>query len=114
LRSALNTASGSGANPLSLSQIGITTDPSTGKLNVDDAKLDNALRNHPQEVSSLFTSATGVGKLISGVADRFTRSDGLLSVTTQSLNTRIDQMQAQYNATADRIDQRMETYRQQF
>jgi flagellar hook-associated protein 2 len=114
LRSALNTASSGGTNPLSLFQIGITTDPSTGKLSVDDAKLDDALSNDLQGVTSLFTSATGVGKLISDATDRFTRSDGLFSITTESLNTTISQIQNQYQATADRIDQRMDTYRQQF
>lgn len=114
LRSALNTASGGGTNPLSLSQIGITTDPTTGKFSVDDTKLGDALSNDLQGVTSLFTSATGAGKLMSDATDQFTRSDGLFSITTESLNTTISQMQEQYQATADRIDQRMDTLRQQF
>lgn len=114
LRSALNTASSGGTNPLSLSQIGITTDPITGKLSVDETKLGDALSNDLQGVTSLFTSATGAGKLMSDATDQFTRSDGLFSITTEGLNTTISQMQEQYQTTADRIDQRMDTLRQQF
>lgn len=114
LRSALNAASSGGTNPLSLSQIGITTDPNTGKLSVDDTKLSDALSNDPQAVALLFTGATGAGKLMSEAADRFTDSDGLFSIATEGLNTTISQLQEQYQAAADRIDQRMDDLRQRF
>ncbi|MER1966545.1 flagellar filament capping protein FliD [Castellaniella sp. GW247-6E4] len=99
---------------LSLSRIGITTDPKSGELKVDDAKLAKALSSNLEGVTSLFTGTNGAGTRVANAAEAFTRSDGLFSATTDSLNETAKQMQRQYDATADRIDQRMETYRQQF
>lgn len=113
LRSPLNSALG-GPGALSLSRIGITTDPSTGKLNIDDTKLGEALSADLRGVTALFSGDTGVGKLMADSATRFTSAGGLFSTTTDSLNRTISSIDDQYDVTADRIDQRMETYRQQF
>lgn len=114
MRGAINGATGSGSTLRSLSEIGITTDPKTGTLSVDNTKLSAALSDHVQDVTAMFTGATGVGKLMSEAADRFTRSDGLFSIAKDGLDRTLATITKQYNATADRIDQRMETYRQQF
>lgn len=114
LRGAINGATGSGTTLRSLSEIGITTDPKTGELTVDNTKLSAALSNNPQDVTSIFTGTTGVGRLMSEATDRFTRSDGLFSIAKDGLDRTLKTITKQYNATADRIDQRMETYRQQF
>ncbi len=113
MRGALNGALG-GIDGLSLSRIGITTDPKSGELKVDDTKLAKALSSNLAGVTALFAGTDGAGTRVASAADAFTRSGGLFSATTDSLNRTIDQMQKQYDATADRIDQRMETYRQQF
>uniref|UniRef100_UPI003340685A flagellar filament capping protein FliD n=1 Tax=Castellaniella defragrans TaxID=75697 RepID=UPI003340685A len=113
MRAALNGALG-GADGLTLSRIGITTDPKSGELIVDDGKLSQAISENLAGVTALFTGTAGAGTRVADAADLFTRSGGLFSTTTDSLNKSIDQMQKQYNATAARIDQRMETYRKQF
>lgn len=102
---------GQGTN---LGQIGITTDPKTGQLQIDDAKLSQALASNNSGVKSLFTSGTGIGTAVSIAADSFVKSDGTLSAATDSLNKTIADIQKQYDATSDRISQRMDTYRQQF
>ncbi|MBV6273195.1 flagellar filament capping protein FliD [Alcaligenaceae bacterium CGII-47] len=114
MRNAVNNAAGSGTTLRSLSQIGVTTDPKTGKLSVDNAKLNTALTNHPDDVASIFTGTSGAGKLMSETAERYTRSGGQFSIARDGLGRTLDSITKQYNATADRIDQRMETYRQQF
>ncbi|MFC4297890.1 flagellar filament capping protein FliD [Castellaniella hirudinis] len=102
------------ANGTTLSKIGITTDPKTGKLNIDDTKLTKALAEDSENVKSLFTGVTGVGTRVDQTAETFTRSGGLFSNTTEGLNKTIADIKKQYDATSDRIDQRMETYRAQF
>ncbi len=101
-------------NGATLSKIGITTDPKTGKLNIDDAKLTKALSENLDEVKSLFTGASGVGTRVDQTAETLTRAGGLLSTTTDGLTKTIADIKKQYDATSDRIDQRMETYRAQF
>lgn len=102
------------AHGTSLGQIGITTDPQTGKLQVDGSKLDKALANNLEGVSALFTSGTGLASRVSSTADTFTKTGGTLSTTTDGLSRTITDIQNQYQETKDRIDQRMETYRAQF
>lgn len=114
LRGAFNNTVGTGTTLRTLAEIGITTDPKTGVLSVDSKKLSTALTDHPQDVTSMFTGATGVGKLMNEAAENFIRSDGPFKTTKESLDRTLDTITKQYNATADRIDQRMETYRQQF
>lgn len=97
-----------------LSQIGITTDPTTGQLKVDDKLLDKALADNPDGIKNLFTSKTGLAANVGNAAEAFTRSGGIISTRTDGLNRTIKNIQSQYEAAAQRIDQRMETYRKQF
>ncbi|WP_417251110.1 flagellar filament capping protein FliD [Castellaniella sp.] len=97
-----------------LSQIGITTDPKTGELQIDDTKLSAALADNTSGVTSLFTSDTGIGKRVSDTADTFTKTGGMLSSAQDGLTKTVADIQEQYEATADRIEQRMSTYRTQF
>lgn len=113
MRSALNSTVGTGTLR-TLSEIGVTTDPKTGKLSVDNAKLSTALTNNPEDVAGLFTGASGVGKLVDAAAESLTRGGGLFSNANDGLDRTLAAITKQYNATADRIDQRMETYRKQF
>lgn len=98
----------------SLSQLGITTNITTGRLDIDDAKLNEALKDNMGEVKNLLAGTEGLGNRMIAVADRFSRSDGLISNTTEGINKNITDLQRQYEVTADRIDAKMATYRQQF
>lgn len=101
-------------NGTSLSKIGITTDPKTGELKIDDKKLTTALSENLDGVKSLFTSGTGIGTRVDAAATAFTKTGGIFSTTTDGLSKTIADLTKQYNAASDRIDQRMETYRAQF
>ncbi|CDM24796.1 Flagellar hook-associated protein FliD [Castellaniella defragrans 65Phen] len=101
-------------NGTSLSKIGITTNPTTGQLSIDDTKLTQALSDNLDGVKSLFTSGTGIGSRVDAAATAFTKTDGIFSTTTTGLSKTIEDIKKQYDATSDRIDQRMETYRAQF
>jgi len=97
-----------------LASIGITTDPTTGQLKVDQTKLDKALSGNMNGVKSLLTGSTGIGTRVGATADTFTRSGGIFSTTTDGLNKTIADIKKQYDATSSLIDQRMATYRTQF
>ncbi|MFT0531461.1 flagellar filament capping protein FliD [Castellaniella hirudinis] len=112
MRDAISSAfSASGTN---LGEIGITTDPKTGKLEIDNTKLDKALADDTEGVKSLFTSDTGIGKRVSDTADTFIKSDGMLTTTKTGMEKTVADIKKQYEATAERINQRMDTYRNQF
>lgn len=97
-----------------LASIGVTTDPSTGQLQIDQTKLDKALSDNMNGVKSLFAGSTGAGAQVSAVADAFTRTGGIFSTTADGLNKTIADIKKQYDATSNLIDQRMATYRTQF
>lgn len=97
-----------------LSQMGITTDPKTGHLLIDDAKLDKALADNTEGVKSIFTSETGIAARVGVVADNFIRADGTLTLAKEGMSKTVTDIEKQFKATSERIDQRMETYRNQF
>jgi flagellar hook-associated protein 2 len=113
VRDALNVANTSGA-VRTLSQMGITTNPSDGVLKVDADKLAKALKDNMGDVQALFAGENGISKKMAGVADTFVKSDGLISSATDSMKTSLKDLEKQYAAASDRIDQKMENYRQQF
>src|SRR5690606_26751558 len=79
-----------------------------------DASLSKALSENPDAIKSLFTDASGVGTRVDQTADSLVKFGGTFSTTMDGLNKTITDIKTQYDATSDRIDQRMETYRAQF
>lgn len=98
----------------SLSQLGITTNVNTGLLDIDDAKLTEALQDNMAGVQNLLAGTDGLGSRMTAVADRFNSSDGLISNSTEGVNKSIADLKRQYEVTSERIDARMENYRRQF
>ena len=114
LSSILNTTSSGGAFSM-LSEIGIRTDPKTGLLQIDDARLRKALTEKPQDVQALFRGDTGVAQKAMEVASVFTDSrDGLLVSASNGASARLKDLEKQYTSTEERIDAQMEIYRRQF
>lgn len=98
----------------SLAQLGITTNVTTGHLDIDDAKLTEALKDNMGDVRNLLAGTDGLGSRMITVADRFNSSGGLIGNTTEGINKSITDLQRQYDVTAERIDAKMEAYRRQF
>jgi len=112
-RDVLNVSLGSGS-VRSLAQLGISTDPSTGALSVDNDKLAAAIKDHLGDVQQLFAGEQGISSRMGEMAKGFLGSDGLISNAKAGADRNIDDLQKQYEKTAERIDAKMETYRQQF
>ncbi|MFW7342500.1 flagellar filament capping protein FliD [Pollutimonas sp. H1-120] len=113
IRSALNVAGSPGAIR-NLSQMGITTNPSDGILKVDDTKLAAALKDNMVDVQKLFAGENGVSAKMAAAADAFVKSGGSIPSATDSMNNTLKDLEKQYEAMSNRIDAKMETYRQQF
>ena len=113
VRAALNVATSSGVIR-SLSQLGIKTQITDGTLTIDSAKIATALDNNMADVQNLFSGDHGVAAQLNIVTESFLRSDGLFSTATEGINRTITDLQSQYDAALERIDAKMETYRQQF
>ncbi|MFA5664743.1 MAG: flagellar filament capping protein FliD [Burkholderiaceae bacterium] len=112
MRRALDSAPG--ATELSLGALGITTDPSSGDLLVDQKKLSQAVSQNKAAIQDLFTASGGIAARLDGAIRAFVDDGGLISNSATSLDRQIVTIQAQYQQASARIDQRMETYRQQF
>ncbi|MDX1754702.1 MAG: flagellar filament capping protein FliD [Marinobacter sp.] len=94
-----------------LADVGITTDPTSGKLEFDSATFKDKLQEVPDEVAALFAEQDGVA----GVADQavdlvagFLESDGIISTRTDGLNETLDRIQDDREA----LDLRMESLRE--
>ncbi len=92
----------------SLADIGIET-ARDGTISLDSDTLADALSRDTNAVNELFSNATsGIGVAIGNMVDTYTSSsDGLLTIRTNSLNSRVSQMDEQ----ADNLSIRIENYR---
>ena len=94
-----------------LADLGIKTEPSTGKLEFDAGVFREKLEAAPQTVVALFSGGNGgdgiTGK-IDATIDNYLASDGAISGRTTGLNDALDEIQDQ----RDRLELRMETYRE--
>lgn len=98
-----------------LSSIGITTDPKTGDLKIDDKKLKASLKDNLDDVANLFTDKEkGVAKSMEKSVESFTSFTGHIQNATNSANENVRMLQRQYDSTSDRIDLKMENMRKQF
>jgi len=97
-----------------LGQLGITTNPTTGKLELDQAKLDKALDENPADVARLFGGAGGLAEKMQAAADGILGSSGSIKTRTDGLQDTVDSLQDQYDRTKVSIQATMDNYRAQF
>lgn len=84
----LSGALGSGSIK-SLADLGITTDPLTRQLKLDNAKLDKALKENPADVGTLLNGKDGVAKKFDAAVKDVLGSNGSLKNRTDGLNKTI-------------------------
>lgn len=92
-----------------LGDIGIATDPSTGKLEFDQAKFKEQLDANPGAVSALLAEQDGVEGIAGRTLDRldgFLSSNGSLSNRTDGLNKTLSDIQDQ----RDQLELRIASY----
>lgn len=100
-----------------LSQIGITTDASTGKLELSTDKLQAALKKDASGVGDMFIGDgknTGVTTTIGNNLTSWLSSTGIIQAAKDGVSKTLNNLTEQYNAASDRIDTMMARYKAQF
>ncbi|MBU9835323.1 flagellar filament capping protein FliD [Rahnella perminowiae] len=117
LKSALGGANGTGSIS-TLASIGITTDPTTGKLTVDSTKLNTALTTNTGAVQAMMVGdgkTTGVMTNISKLNGTFLNTTtGTIANAETSVNNTLKNLTKQYNAVNDSITATIDRYKTQF
>ncbi|WP_172119072.1 flagellar filament capping protein FliD [Halomonas hibernica] len=119
LRSVL-TGGVEGGELSTLSQLGITLEAGTnlsGKLEVDDEKLDNLIANDPQALSAFFAGDNKdgglAGKLNSSI-DQMTSSNGVLKGAISGAESNVKSLDERYARMEKSIEGTLTRYRAQF
>lgn len=94
-----------------LADVGIKTDPSSGKLEFDQAKFKEQLDANPAAVTALFAEKDGVDGIATRTLDRldsFLDSKGVLSSRTDGLNETLSRIETQ----REQLELRIQSYRE--
>ena len=116
LKSMLSSSTGSSAYK-TLAQIGITSDPSTGKLTVDSTKLESALKTNSADIKDIFVGdgkTTGITTTMGSNLTSWLSTTGIIQAATDGVSKTLNNLTTQYNAASDRIDTMMARYKAQF
>jgi Flagellar capping protein len=100
-----------------LAQIGITSDASTGKLEVSDEKLEAALKKDASGVGDMFVGDgknTGITTTIGKNLTSWLSTTGIIQAAKDGVSKTLNNLTDQYNAASDRIDTLMARYKAQF
>ncbi|ELP5717507.1 flagellar filament capping protein FliD (plasmid) [Enterobacter asburiae] len=123
LRAAVNGVYGnSGSDYTSLADIGISIDPATGEMTLDEKKLDAAIADSPDDIAAMFMGrgeAPGVANSLDEIITKYVgdsdkKIDGIIKGSVDGLNSQVEQMQEQIDRTQRLIDAQVEIYRMQF
>lgn len=111
-------SSGGGGSSLNtLAEIGISQNPKTGKLEIDDNKLQNALNNDPIAIRKLLAGDGAQSGISDKIAQRITAylaDDGVIENARQSINARLKSLTQQYISVSASIDATIARYKAQF
>ncbi|HAZ3268891.1 TPA: flagellar filament capping protein FliD [Escherichia coli] len=105
------------SNYKTLAQIGITSDASTGKLEIATDKLQTALKNDAAGIGEMFIGdgkSTGVTTGISSNLTSWLSSTGIIQAAKDGVSKTLNNLTDQYNAASERIDTLMTRYKAQF
>ena len=100
-----------------LAQIGITTDPSDGKLELDNDKLTAALKKDSSGVGDLLVGdgkKTGITTTIGTNLTSWLSTTGIIKAATDGVSKTLNKLTKDYNAASDRIDAQVARYKEQF
>lgn len=92
-----------------LADIGISTNPDTGKLDFDQSKFKDQLSAAPNDVATLFAktdSSDGIAERLVNTVGTYLGSDGAFASRTEGLNGTLERIAEK----RDRLDLKMESY----
>ena len=100
-----------------LAQIGITTDPTTGSLELDSDKLKTALNSDADGVKEMIVGdgkTTGITTTIGTNLTSWLSSTGIVQAATDGVSKTLNNLTDQYNTMSTRIDDLIASYKAQF
>jgi flagellar hook-associated protein 2 len=104
LRESLSqTIAGANVDMDTLAEIGITTDYETGKLSLDNDKLNSLVTSNFGDFSAVFSGGDGFASQLASIADVYTKFEGILDSRSDGISTQIDRINSQRIA----LDRRM-------
>lgn len=98
----------------SLADLGITTDPLTRQLKLDQTKLDKALTENPGDVTKLLTGSSGLAKNFEAAFKDVLGSTGSLKTRTDGLAKSMSDLDAQQKRAKAASDAEMDQMRTRF
>lgn len=101
----------------SLAQIGITTDPTSGKLITDQTKLDAALAKDPDGIKAMFIGdgkTTGITTKLATNLTSWLSSTGVIQAAKDGVSKTLNALTEQYNKVSDNIDATIARLKTQF
>lgn len=98
----------------SLADLGITTDPQTRQLKLDQTKLDKALTENPGDVTKLLTGDNGLAKNFEAAFKDVLGSTGSLKTRTDGLAKSMSDLDAQQKRAKAASDAEMDQMRTRF
>lgn len=113
----LLTNSDSASTYKTLAQIGVTSNPTSGKLELDKTKLDAALAKDPDGVKEMIIGdgkATGITTQIDTNITGWLSKTGILQAATDGVSKTLNNLTESYNAASKRIDATIARYKTQF
>ena len=116
LKSLLTNSAG-GTAYKSLTQLGITSDPSTGKLSLDSTKLEKTLSDNPSAVKDLIVGdgkTTGITTTMATKLTDWLSTKGIIQAAKDGVSKTLNNLTDQYNAVSTRIDATVAQYKAQF
>jgi len=99
-----------------LSQLGIAIDEK-GRLKVDEDKLDDAIANNPEGLSTFFAGDTeegGFAGRLNATLETITAEDGIIQSSVTSAEQRVDSLDVRKLRMEASIERSTERYRKQF
>ncbi|KML54779.1 flagellar hook protein FliD [Burkholderia cepacia] len=106
-------ATENGHGRMNLMAIGIKLEKD-GTLNVDSAKLGDALSANPTAAARLFDPTNGIGTRLNDQITHFTKKDGMIDVRTNALNADLKRVTQQQSDLSDYAAQLTKQYQAQF
>ena len=98
----------------SLADLGITTDPQTRQLKLDQTKLDKALTGNPADVTKLLTGEHGLAKNFEAAFKDVLGSTGSLKTRTDGLAKTMSDLDAQQKRAKAASDAEIDQMRTRF
>lgn len=100
-------------NGMRLSDVGIEMNRD-GKLNIDEDKLNQALKDDPAAIKEMFTASGSFVDRIDTIIDPFTKSSGYLDLKQNNLDKQIERVEDSMSRHDYQMQQRYQIYLSQF